>query len=371
MPRTLHATAGTAILLTFIVLSGCTDDDGTTDDEGAPPGGAPEYSLGLSGVPATVVAGEPFTITLSVTGAPTLASDHVGAHYGTSTSNEPSTTVYPSACPHQAGTLPGTFTVTCTVTSPGSIHLRGHARATEAGAQLDFWSSESVVIVEPAGYTLTVADLPANVTAGKNFTFTLTIAGGGPEESDHIGAHFGMSASTEPSTTVYPSACPHQSGTVPGVFMVTCSVAEPGTYHLRGHLRITKGDTQENYWSEERMLGVDPPAYTLTVSGVPATAVVAGQNFTFQLNVTGDAGWRSDHIGAHFGTNSSTSPSTTVYPQACAHQEGDLPGEFTVTCKITQAGTHYLRGHVRLTIGSGTYHYWSAEAEVTVAEVGY
>ncbi|MDX1612552.1 MAG: hypothetical protein R3185_09285, partial [Candidatus Thermoplasmatota archaeon] len=152
---------------------------------------------------------------------------------------------------------------------------------------------------------------------------------------------------------------------------------EPGTYHLRGHLRISAGEDQVEYWSEELTLEVtgepseeDPastrPTYTLTVSEVPANVTVA-QNFTLNLTIEGEENRTTDHIGAHYGDNSTEEASFEVYNRACFHLEGELPGTYTVTCQFEEAGTHHLRGHMRLTLEDEVFEYWSQEVAITAS----
>jgi hypothetical protein len=110
--------------------------------------------------------------------------------------------------------------------------------------------------------------------------------------------------------------------------------------------------------------------YELTAEGVPDVAT-AGQEFTFDLTVDGDLEWTSDHIGGHFGMNSTDEPSTTKYEKACVHQAGDLPGEFEVTCTLHHAGVWYLRGHTRITLDGGEQvNYWTDREYLVTATPG-
>lgn len=107
-----------------------------------------------------------------------------------------------------------------------------------------------------SAYTLTLTGFPATAKAGEAFTFTLKIEGGDAKSSDHIGAHYGKTSTSEPSTTVYTNTCPHTTGSVPGTFQVTCTVPDPGTYYLRGHLRTNTSGTLENFWTTEHSVNV-------------------------------------------------------------------------------------------------------------------
>jgi len=118
----------------------------------------------------------------------------------------------------------------------------------------------------------------------------------------------------------------------------------------------------------------DPPApdagsYTITLEGFPVAPIPANTTFTFTDRIEGDAVRASDHIGAHFGANSTIEPSTAAYPVACVHTHGDLPGTYQVTCTApTAPGTYFLRGHARITTADGAMvNWWSAEQAFVVA----
>jgi hypothetical protein len=113
----------------------------------------------------------------------------------------------------------------------------------------------------------------------------------------------------------------------------------------------------------------DSSSYTITLEGFPTAPVQPGANITFQDVVHGAATRYSDHIGAHFGKNSTLQPSTTAYNITCVHTTGDLPGIFGVTCHAPMTpGVYYLRGHARITKPDGTQvSWWSDERAFTVA----
>lgn len=112
--------------------------------------------------------------------------------------------------------------------------------------------------------------------------------------------------------------------------------------------------------------GVGPETYTITVEE-PPTTVTANESFTFNITIEGDVESTTDHAGAHYGNQSSDEPSTTVYDQTCAHSGGAVPGSFEVTCTISEPGTYYYRGHLRITEGGQTHNWWSEEHQVVVA----
>lgn len=113
---------------------------------------------------------------------------------------------------------------------------------------------------DAASYTIMLSEFPvAPLEGGQEFPFNSTISGGIERASDHIGAHFGPNSTTAPSTTAYPSVCPHSIGQLPGTFQVTCAAPlNPGVYYLRGHARITYGNESVNWWSAETTFTVAP-----------------------------------------------------------------------------------------------------------------
>lgn len=112
-------------------------------------------------------------------------------------------------------------------------------------------------------------------------------------------------------------------------------------------------------------------SFTITLADFPNAPLAAGQAFHFNSTIAGahePHNHMSDHIGAHFGSNSTTAPSTTVYNKTCAHRAGALPGTYEVTCTApTELGTYYLRGHARMTEGNVTNQWWSPEVSFRVA----
>ncbi len=109
-------------------------------------------------------------------------------------------------------------------------------------------------------------------------------------------------------------------------------------------------------------------SYAIALSDLPVAPLEAGAQFRFNSTITGNATRASDHIGAHFGNQSSQAPSTAVYTVTCEHVAGDLPGRYQVTCTAPQeAGVYYLRGHARIMSGGAPVNWWSAEATFTVA----
>lgn len=251
----------TLLVAATMVVAGCAQrDDGMDDDnDGTPPpdagdGGASSgnYTLTATGVPATAVANQSFTFTLRAEG-PAGTSDHVGGHFGTNSTDQPSVAAYPGACVHTAQTLPGTYTVACTLPRAGTWYLRGHVRTGAAEAYRHFWAAESTIVVTPRvqlAYNVTTSDVPGTVRANETFTFTLN-ATGPPGVSDHVGAHFGTNSTTSPSVAAYPSACVHSAQTLPGTYTVSCRIPRAGTWYLRGHVRTGVEGAYGHHWADE------------------------------------------------------------------------------------------------------------------------
>ncbi len=111
------------------------------------------------------------------------------------------------------------------------------------------------------------------------------------------------------------------------------------------------------------------PVLSLASRGLPAQ-IELGDSATFNLVVTGDRTTTSDHIGGHYWDDSTDEPTADFAAAlgACQHVAGSntVPGQFTIVCTPTQEGWHYVRGHVRLTIGDDTLDYWTAEHVVFV-----
>lgn len=218
-------------------------------------------------------------------------------------------------------------------------------------------------------YRLTVSDLPSEVLTGETFTFTLLVEGPEGFESDHIGGHFGPTSHATGSITNYPAGCIHQEAALPGSFTVTCEADASDTLFIRGHVRITSGAAQVDFWSEEATVEVSRPSYDLVLVD-PPTHAVAGEEVTLQLAIDGPQGFESDHIGAHFGPQAQEEPSVPAYPGTCQHQAGALPDTFQVTCVFHENGTIHLRGHMRLVHGQAQVDHWTEEHAIAVEAGG-
>jgi hypothetical protein len=135
-----------ALALALLLVAGCSSPSG--DDAPSPPD-SDSYRLSVANVPATPLApNSTFSFDLFAEGSDDRASDHIGGHFGNTTTATPSTTVYASACIHQSGTLPGEYQVTCTAPAkPGVYFLRGHARIIQDNVTTQWWSAETTFSV--------------------------------------------------------------------------------------------------------------------------------------------------------------------------------------------------------------------------------
>lgn len=218
------------------------------------------YALATAGIPAQAEVGKPFNYTLYVNGTFEATSNHIGAHFRNTTEGALSASAM-GACSHIGTneTLPGEFNLTCTLDTPGTHYVYGHVRITENGETYNYWAEPRAVKVR--NYTINLTGVPSTAQASsQNFTFTMAIQGTENVTSDHIGAHFWNATTSAPTAANAAGACSHVAGAAIDTFTVTCQIAHagvtPGTYYLRGHLRITEGGSQVNFWSSEHEVTV-------------------------------------------------------------------------------------------------------------------
>lgn len=233
-----------AALLAVLALAGCTA-----------PLGADTYDLRAVGFDQ---GGTTATFGLDVQGPVETETDHIGGHYWLGTVDDPTAAFDDRAgdCAHVpgGGTLPGTFDVTCGLGHFGELTIHGHARVTEGEETFNYWTEAQTVTVTPDDdtFTLTVEDLEA---LDDGVSFTLNVTGDLEGFSDHIGGHVWTESTDEPTAAGSDGACAHVAGggTVPGTFEVTCTLdGGEAPWHYRGHLRVTVGDEQWDYWTEEQ-----------------------------------------------------------------------------------------------------------------------
>jgi hypothetical protein len=189
-------------------------------------------------------------------------SDHVAAHFASTSSDNASLTHYTTACQVLSGGMGDSFNTTCAFPANGTYYVRGHAIIMNGGEAQHFWSPEYMVVVlsqMPEGAsgapTVTVYNLRSYATAGQNYTFRVESnwAIAEPVESTHMGAHWGNMSHATGSVANYPGAppCSHVTGPVPGSFQTSCNFDMAGTMYVRGHVRLTHVDPTEDYFSPE------------------------------------------------------------------------------------------------------------------------
>lgn len=110
----------------------------------------------------------------------------------------------------------------------------------------------TVAQVNAETYQVAIVGLHGEVIPGSNMTITVRITGSPVVSSDHIGAHFGKTSTTEPSTAVYTLKCNHVSGLMSSDKTISCPIpGETGTYYIRAHAAVDQGGQTYNYWGEE------------------------------------------------------------------------------------------------------------------------
>lgn len=219
------------------------------------------YALAAFGPPTQAKPNATIGFTLYVNGTLTSASEHVGAHYANNVTTSP-----PSAgrsdCPHQSGTLPGEFNVTCAFATTGTWHVFGHAQVNDSGNLLNWWAQPFTIRVRD--YNLTLSGVPTTAADETNFSFTLQVAALGASDnatSNHIGAHY-FNNTTDSTSETAAGVCEHTAGGVVGPHTVTCNVdAGQGVARdvwVRGHVRIDEGGTILSWWSQPYKVTVSP-----------------------------------------------------------------------------------------------------------------
>lgn len=222
-----------AFCLLVAAFAGCLDSVDLDEDA---------YELHASGVPARALAGSPFIFQLEADGDVEGASQHIGGHYWAQSTTDPDAdfAAQAGACEHLSGArdLPGAFEITCTVSSPGTVYLRGHVRVETDGQTYNYWSDEFAV--EAVDLELHTENGAATAEVGQEYTFDLHIEGESEASSNHIGAHYWTEPTDDPTADFadQAGACQHQGGDVPAVLTVTCTWTDAGTYHVYGHLRL-------------------------------------------------------------------------------------------------------------------------------------
>lgn len=106
-------------------------------------------------------------------------------------------------------------------------------------------------------------------------------------------------------------------------------------------------------------------SFSVATSGIPGQAL-PGARFNFTVYVNGTGNVSTDHVGAHFADNATTTPLVASAMRTCEHGMGSLPGSFNVACRIDQTGTWYVYGHARANDTGGTFDWWATPVAVKV-----
>jgi len=220
-------------------------------------------------------------------------------------------------------------------------------------------------------FELTVVGVQDRFPVGGTMGLLVHVTGDGPFTTDHIGAHWWTEEQDDPTAALGDSmGCDHVAGTLPGSFEVKCKILRVGDVHLRGHARYD-GDGMVNVWGEDHVVSVypAPDTFALTASNVP-TAQAANETFAvaLQIDAPENVTATSQHIGAHWWKNRTADPTGDFgnATGACGHTVGNVPGTFSIQCNMTEAGTFYFRGHLRLTVDGEDHDYWTREHAIVV-----
>lgn len=233
-----------AICLLMAALAGCLDSAQDLDEQ--------TYDLQAAGIPSHAAVGQPFTFQMQAEGELSAESDHVGGHYWAQSTSDPDADFAQQAggCQHLSGAsdLPGTFQITCTIQSSGTMHLRGHVRIETDGRTINYWTPEQAI--EVVDLALRIENATTSADVGQAITFDLHVEGTSQAHSDHIGAHYWTEKTEDPTADFadQAGACQHQAADLPAVLTVTCTWDSAGTYHVYGHVRL--GDQRHlNLWT--------------------------------------------------------------------------------------------------------------------------
>lgn len=217
------------------------------------------WTVSTTGIPAQAKPGVQFNFTLDVNGTTTFASQHIGGHFADNTTSA----LVPAAmkaCDHQAGQLPGTFNISCTMADEGTWYLYGHAQAIQ-NETFNYWALPSAVKVR--NYTLNLTGAPGTpLASNQSFTLNMNVTGKDNATSDHIGAHWFNATTNNPTPASSAGNCALKTGSVIDVHAVKCAIPNTGTgpktFFVYGHVRIVEGGVTLDWWSapvEVQVLG--------------------------------------------------------------------------------------------------------------------
>ena len=222
------------------------------------PASTPPSPPTISGSPATsVVAGQHYSFT------PTTA-DPSGKPLTFSISNQPSWATFSSS----TGQLSGT---------PAAANVGTYANvliSVNDGTSSAVLPAFAITVTAPPPMPPTISGNPAtSVVAGQNYSFT-------PTTTDPSGKTLTFSISNKPSWANFNAGTGQLSGTP--------TAANVGTY---SNIMISVSDGTSSAALPAFTIAVTaPPPMPPTISGNPATSVVAGQNYSFTPTTTDPSG---------------------------------------------------------------------------------
>lgn len=225
--------------------------------------------------------------------------------------------------------------------------------------------------LDSSTYALSVAGMPGQAKPGAKFNFTLFVNGSVTRASTHIGGHFANNDTTNPPAAGRKD-CEHTSGSLPGTFLVNCTINDAGTWYVWGHAQVNDSGELRNWWPATPAI-VKVRDYNITVSNVPTSIVGSNASFNLTLNITalgGSDNATSDHIGVHWWNATEANPTTANAAGACNHVAGGAVNVYIIECKIPNTGVapkdFFVRGHLRLGEAGTSLSWWSQEHKVTI-----
>lgn len=130
------------LLIPILILSACTQEQGTTTTTIAPVG-PDDVKITISSYPTAVRATYDLAITWRIDG-PERSIDHTAVHYGPESKPDaqlPSD--YPNVSRIQKGTIPAVYSTIMVINEPGTYYFRAHAIVDGK----HFWTDEKQMIV--------------------------------------------------------------------------------------------------------------------------------------------------------------------------------------------------------------------------------
>jgi hypothetical protein len=338
-------------------------------------------------IPKQVEAGVAFEVSYRLDANGT--SPHLGAHFSATSTPDMAGRApgdWPGAMASQhlgapaPVSLPGDFTVSVTIPSPGTWYLRPHAIV---GTE-QLWGGEArIVATDPAVPNVLLLKAPTQAVAGEPVPVLVQVNGPAGTATNHAGAHYGNASSANLTGGFSPAqwqgmrAAPHAAATLSQNLTVNITFPLPGTWYYRGHT-IVNG---QNYWSGEVAVSVAAPAtpkVIITMAPKNYTyALLPGANvapFEVEWAVLTPDSQMTNHTHLHHGPQSVPQPvegsATNDYPASTATpKNASVPGLFKANVTAlgvpTEGQPYYLRAMALVKDASGQEQsVWSDEVVV-------